>query len=85
MWKIRKSLHVGQNRVKYVLDQFDKTGQIPQPKPIGRPTKATDAVLAKITSMTIDDRMISVNEISKTFKSILFTENVDTKKSFLSL
>lgn len=67
MSKIRKAIHVGQERIRYVLKKYDETGQIPNQLKKGRPTKATPDILNQITNLTVQNRVISGESISQFF------------------
>ncbi len=67
MSKIRKAIHVGQVRIRYVLKKFDETGQIPNQLKKGRPSKANPDILNQITNLTIQNRVISGESISQFF------------------
>ena len=65
--KIRDMIKVGADRINNAIDFYEKTGRIPQPAKMGRPTKATDEVLSTITLCTVNDRSISASNISDHF------------------
>lgn len=80
MFKIRKAIHTGQNRIKYVLKKFSETGEIPNQKKIGRPTKANSEVLDQIEKLTTQNRILSGEAISEIFSQ----QNIDLSASSIN-
>lgn len=67
--KVRNKIGCGQERVTNAIEYYKKYHQIPAPKKIGRPTKATNLVMEEIIEMTTKNRMISGFQISKDLKT----------------
>lgn len=67
-WAIRQAIKCGDKRVNYVIEYFEKNHQVPPPKKRGRPPKYTVEVLTDITSMTLQNRIVSANDISLHFE-----------------
>lgn len=67
---IRKMIGCGPQRIDNALAYYNENAEIPSPKKIGRPSKATEEVISKICEMTFKDPTISAFKIC----SELFSE-----------
>lgn len=65
--QIKVLIGCGYDRVDNTLKYFNEHHKVPDPKKMGRPTKATHEVLSKIDKMTTENRAISGFAISQNF------------------
>lgn len=67
--KIRFRLGVGFTRIRNTINFYEENGTVPDPKCSGRPSKSTEATLAAIEALTINNGTLSSYDISQKFKN----------------
>lgn len=76
--QIRELTRCGFDRIRNTIKYYVENGEIPPPKKIGRPTKATEIVLSFIEMKTIEDKTSTCKDISI---SLLNNQNIQLSKS----
>lgn len=78
-YEISKRTGARWERVKWTIDRYTETNQIPSPKKRGRPPKNTTEVNKFIIDSTFQDRFSSCKSISDQMKS----QNIAIKKRWI--